>query len=125
MAIVRTARGRNLDIDDLKLRQRKPMNKLDMKDKIEKMQRPTHQPTIHGHMPSMEGVMQPTAVIVESIQQEDEPSIADFTGIVVEGSGERPENLPDATTTLNTIIGNLEQMRKHDVKGDAKGRRIK
>ncbi len=128
---ITTARGLTLDMGQLKLLSRKPLNSnVNMKDKIERQQRPVKQANVRGHIPSMHGVIntsQPINVVHQTVyaKEKPEPSIADFTGIVVDNSDGQIEEPNDANSALDTIIGDLEQMRKRDPKGDAKSRRAK
>src|ERR1700733_8065582 len=110
VGFVTTARGFRLNMGELKMRQKAPMNMVgDKKDKVEKMQRPVRQINVQGYMPSMEGVVRPQAIMAETAavgapappgappRDEYQPSMADFTGIIVENSGgERPDSAADA-----------------------------
>ncbi len=128
---VTTARGRRLHMGELKLRQRKPSGATaDMRDTVQRRERSAKPVNVRGHIPSLNGVINtsqsinvPKSIVVE---ETPEHSIADYTSVVIDNSdGRLDKSSVDVSDALDTIIGDLEQMRKRDNKGDAKGRRVK
>src|SRR5678816_564021 len=116
-----TARGKRLNMGDLKLRQRKAMPKGDMKDTVQRQQRPVKQANVRGYIPSMEGVnpnqhVKPAAKLAKSVKsaakkkEEYEPSIADFTGVIIDNTDGKIEPPGEA----NALAVSYTHLRAHE-----------
>src|SRR5579863_9424107 len=130
--IVKTMRGANLSMHELRLKSKKPLvSSADAKDKVSIRQMPPKQLNVVGFMPSMDGVaksVQSTETVpVErlrpmrpiggrEVMEEDATTMADLTGIIVDKPQqlkERPAN-PDAHVdeTFAEIMGELHQQKE-------------
>jgi hypothetical protein len=128
--IVKTMRGANLSMYELRMKSKKPLTSgADAKDKVSSRQMPPKQLNVVGFMPSMEGMAPPQqsteAAPPERLRpmrpiggreviEEDATTMADLTGIVVDKSTKgRPED-PNAHVdeTFNEIMGELHQQKE-------------
>jgi hypothetical protein len=123
--IVRTMRGGFLNMHELRTKSKKPLTKTDNKDTVTLRKVPPKQLNVVGFVPSMTGVAKPVQpdVSEENIRAmrpisgntngDDNPSIADFTGVVIDKPKflkEKPENLEDVVTdTYKEIMGELKK----------------
>lgn len=130
---VRTARGGFVNMMELRNKAKRPLVMGDQKDKIEPQKQPPKQVNIQGFMPSMAGVVQPPLaekpaekerVVYEAVPEEDEQTMADVTGIIVDRPKflkEKPgDPLEAADSTLKGIMGELAQYRQRKVEQDVK-----
>ena len=122
--IVTTLRGHKINMHELRNKAKQPLVQGDQKDKLPPQKQPEIQPTVQGFMPSMEGVARPQTkkpippeiVKAEQIVENDQPTAADFTGVIVDKPRrlkERPDNVEEAANAaLSEIIGDLEAQKK-------------
>lgn len=119
--IVTTARGGKLNMHELRMKAKRPMSMGDQKDKVPARHEPVRQLNINGFMPSMAGVVRPNqpqnipTETVDEMPEDENPSIADLTGIIIDTPKhlkEKPENAANAANdALKGIIQDLEQYR--------------
>lgn len=119
--IVTTARGGKLNMHELRMRAKRPMSMGDQKDKVQPRREPVRQLNIIGFMPSMAGVTRPNqpqnipAEIITEMSEDENPSIADLTGIIIDTPKHLKAKPGDAATAANDalkgIIQDLEQYR--------------
>ena len=122
--IVKTLRGHSLNMHELRNKAKQPLSQGDSRDKLPPQKQPEIQPTVQGFMPSMEGVARPQTkkptppeiVKAAQIVENDQPTAADFTGVIVDSPRrlkERPADAEEAANAaLSEIIGDLEAQKK-------------
>jgi hypothetical protein len=123
--IVTTLRGQKINMHELRNKAKQPfLPVVDHKDKVQPQKQPPRQPNIHGFMPSMNGVARPQTAQVKPVEivraeqkvAEEQPTPADFTGVVINSTRrlkERPADVEAAANdALNEIIGDLEKYKK-------------
>lgn len=113
--IIRTMRGANLNMYELRMKSKKPLSQQgDLKDKVATRQMPPKQLSVVGFMPSMEGIAAPiqsTETAPERLRpmrpmggkeilDEDETTMADLTGIIVD----KPRQLKERPSDPNAVV---------------------
>lgn len=113
--IVTTARGAKLSMHELRMKAMRPLNSnFDQKDKIQPRKEPPRQVNINGFMPSMVGVTAraPAPGVVQSATVEDDedaPSMADLTGVIVDTPKHLKERPTDAAAAANDALKGIMQ----------------
>ncbi|SRR5258708_5870238 len=124
---VRTMRGAILNMPELRLKSKKPeQSNVDHKDKIQLRKEPPKVNNIRGFIPSMEGVAvrsgsrhEKVAAKIEALPEEDKPTLADMTGVIVDrpfvpGQNKSEDPVATAGEVLKGIIDNIPKGRKLD-----------
>jgi len=123
---VRTMRGTILNMAELRIKSKKPVqSNVDQKDKVQIWKEPSKSNNIRGFVPSMDGVdvrsgsrHEKVAAQIEAMPEEDRPTMADMTGVVVErplpGQSKSEDPLATAGEVLKDIIDNIPKGRKLD-----------
>lgn len=127
---VMTARGYLLNMDQLRVKSRRPLiDNVDHKDKVQPQKRPVKQLNMRGFMPSSEGVAPPAfsyqaraQPVLPRVVEPDSTSLADLTGVTVDSPRhlrEKPANSVEAAdSTLREIMGELDQFRNRETPSD-------
>lgn len=121
---IRTMRGSILNMNELRNKSKKPINSnVDQKDKIQVRKDPPRANNTRGFVPSMEGVtmrsgsLQEKAIArVEALPDEDKPTMADLTGVIVDrpGRAKTEDPMAAADEVLKGIIDSIPAGRKLD-----------
>lgn len=120
---IRTAKGKLLNLAELKAKAKKPIKELDLKNKIGVQRRPGPQtPTAQGFIPDTSTVAKPPEFnsIIDKVEEsiyDENTTLADITGVIIDKttSQKNPHSI-NASEALAEITSDLSAGRRKNIK---------